>query len=455
MNWDLRLSMFVNQDVENSLRLGRNCIGKSGLLRSDCEILDMAEGNASRGQSRSRSVLGDVTNRIGKRGFSVREKEGVKSFDFNDKDAVKRLCVSPRPCSEINSLKGNVISGLSKIPNENRDPNLYDGIHCLKEKNDIIGSLKSDASNDKDTILDFVSGDGCSQIELSKNSLPRIGEVAGQNRVDPSLADIEGGKVLNSIANEADGCSQLDSMKESKISGTAEVADENKCPTLDFGMHDVIHSVNTEVNNELGDSSRADTSRTVSENCDVGEENTSPEGTQSDINDHHNADNFVLSQSGSIDCAILPSQESRVFGIDKSTELKEDECGHMTLGTNAIKACSCSFCTKAAYIWLDLHQKDIKARLSALKKSQKDASILAERSCMIKVNEKHGSESVTRSSKMESHLMHQWRSLFQHMSNIWEAESNQLEASLLPLNNLRDKCKAEMELINAKLSEKH
>lgn len=459
----------------------------------DCETLVMAEGNASGGQSRSRSALRDVTNRIGKRGFSGRERDGVKSFDFNERDAVKRVCVSPRPCSEINSLKGNVISSLSKIPNENRDSNLYDdcdGVHCLKGKNNVIGNSKFHADCDKDKILDLRggnvvsqsvneldvvendSGDRCGQTELSKNSLPKVDEVAGQNRVDPNMANLEGGKVLNSITNEVDGCSQLDSIKENKISGAAEVANENKCSSLDFGMFGTIHSVNTEANNELGDSSAADTSRTVSEtgndflhdgqNCDVGEEIISREGTQSDINHHHNdlddhnADNFVLSQSGSIDCAVLPqSQESRVFGIDKSTELKEDECAHMTVGTNAIKACSCSFCTKAAYIWLDLHQKDIKARLSALKKSQKDASILAERSCRIKVNETHSVESITRASKLESHLKHQWRSLFQHMSDIWEAESNQLEASLLPLNNLRDKCKAEMELINAKQSEKH
>lgn len=452
----------------------------------------MAEGNASGGQCRSRPALGDVTNRIGKRGFSGREKDGLKSFDFNERDAVKRVCVSPRPCSEINSLKGNSISSLSKIPNENKDSNFYDdcdGVHCLKGKHNVTSNSKFHAGCDKGKILDsrggnVVSqsvneldvvdndlGNRCGQTEVSKYSLPKVDEVAGQHRVDPNMENLEGGMVLDSISNGADVCSQLDSIKENKIPGTADVANENKCSSLDFGMFGTIHSVNTEANNELGDSSPADTSRTVSEtgndflhdgqNCDAGEEIISRESTQRDINDHHNdlddhnADNFVMSQSGSIDYAFLPqSQESRVFGIDKSTEPKEDECAHMTAGTNAIKACSCSFCTKAAYIWLDLHQKDIKARLSALKKSQKDASILAERSCRIKVNDTHGVESINRASNLESHLMYRWRSLFQHMSDTWEAESNQLEASLLPLNNLRDRCKAEMELINAEQSEK-
>ncbi|XP_047969048.1 uncharacterized protein LOC125212825 [Salvia hispanica] len=375
----------------------------------------MAEGSGSRGQSRSRPALGDVTNRIGKRGFSAREKDEGRGFDFSGKDTVKRVCVSPRSCS-----------GLSKIPVENREANLKGG-------NDVIGSFKFNDGSEKGKILDLR---GANVVNVSINELDVIDDdgssngcdgVAGLNCLDPDLENLEGEEGLNSV----DGCSPLDSLKENKISGTAD---------------------------ELGESSHADTSRTVSETgvdfLHDGEENISPEGAQGEHNhlDDHNADNFVLSQSGSVDFTALPqSQESRVFGIDKGKKVEEDECALMTGGSKAINACSCSFCSKAQYIWLDLHQKDIKARLSALKKSQKDASILAERSSRMKVNEKHGGDS----SKLESHLMNQWRSLFQHMSDIWAAETNQLEASLLPLNNLKDKCKVEMELNNAKLPENH
>ncbi|XP_042019722.1 uncharacterized protein LOC121767506 [Salvia splendens] len=375
----------------------------------------MAEGSGSRGQSRSRPALGDVTNRIGKRGFSAREKGEGRGFDFSGKDTVKRICVSPRPCS-----------GLSKIPFENREGNLKGG-------NDVIGSFKFNDGGEKGKILDPRGGN---VVNVSINELDYIDDdgssngcdgVAGLNCLDPDLENLEGEEGLNSV----DGCSPLDSLKENKIFGTAD---------------------------ELGESSHADTSWTVSETgvdfLHDGEENISLEGTQGEHNhlDDHNADNFVVSQSGSVDFTALPqSQESRVFGIDKGKKLEEDECALMTGGSKAINACSCSFCSKAQYLWLDLHQKDIKARLSALKKSQKDASILAERSSRMKVNEKHGGDS----SKLESHLMNQWRSLFQHMSDIWAAETSQLEASLLPLNNLRDKCKVEMELNNAKLPEKH
>ncbi|KAI3451134.1 hypothetical protein Pfo_007799 [Paulownia fortunei] len=491
----------------------------------------MAEGSTSGGLSKSRSVLGDLTNRIGKRGFSGREKHRIKNFDFNDKDVVKRICVSPSPCTEINSLKGNVISGLSKIPNENRDPNVSgsgsnyvisknsidvdadcDGGHCVNGKNVVMGNSKIYGGNKDIEILDLSGGgvvsqsvneldvdNDCAQIDYSKDdALPRMDKIATQNYIDSNV---------NSIATEADGCGNLDSLKEKMILGIAEVVNENKCPCLehsdrknvvdstiigsgeyvvcsskiyneendpnliDLGRGDAIQSTNIKANGEFGHSFPADTSRTVSEsgndclhdgkNCDAGEVNLSLEGTQSDINyyhndvDGHNADNFVVSQSGSIDCTVMPeSQESRVFGVDRSAKLKEDECANMSGGTDSIKACSCSFCTKAAYIWLDLNHQDIKARLSAMKKSQKDASILAERSCRIKVTEKHGAESSTRVSKLESHLIYQWRSLFQRTADIWEEEGNQLEASLLPLTDLREKCKTDLELINAKMTEK-
>lgn len=67
----------------------------------------------------------------------------------------------------------------------------------------------------------------------------------------------------------------------------------------------------------------------------------------------------------------------------------------------------------------------------ALKKGQKDASILAERSCRITADEKHGAQSVPRVSNLESNLMHQWRSLFKYMSNTWEDEGNQLVSPLI------------------------
>ncbi|RAL51970.1 unnamed protein product [Cuscuta campestris] len=181
----------------------------------------------------------------------------------------------------------------------------------------------------------------------------------------------------------------------------------------------------------------------------------SSERTESETNecqneaDEHGAENLVISQSGSIDHSRFPdSQESRVEP-DKCTRLQEgDGYSDPVTGIESIKSCSCTFCTKAAYIWLDLHYQDTKGRIAALKKSQKEASILAERSSKANAPQRHGSTHKTDSPNLESSLWNQWRSLFLHMENIYECESNQLESSLLSLTDLKDRCKAEMELIN-------
>ncbi|PIN26754.1 hypothetical protein CDL12_00473 [Handroanthus impetiginosus] len=400
----------------------------------------MAEGNISDGLSKSRPVLGDLTNRIGKRGFSGREKNNIQSSDFNDKDVTKRFCVSPRPCTEINSLKGNVISGISRIPTENREPNVPLG----------SGSAASKSSIDVEANCDDCRGSNRHNVVIGDSKVP------GANK-DIQILNLIGEDVVSQSVNELD------------VVNNAQLNYHN---LLDLSKGDAIQSVNVEANDKLDDRFCADTSRTVSEtngdclrdgeHSDAGELNISPEGTQSDINYHHSdmddhdADNFVLSQSGSIDCMILPeSQESRVFGIDRSTKTKEGECAYVSEGIESIKTCQCSFCTKAAYIWLDLHQQDIKARVSAIKKSQKEARILAERSCRVKGTEKQVAQSFGRVSKLESHLTYQWKTLFQRMAEIWEEEGSQLEASLIPLNQLREKCKTDLELINAKQSEKH
>lgn len=92
------------------------------------------------GCSKTKPVLEDVTNLVGKKvscsvsnkfekssgdGIceNVNKKEkgkvGRKDIILNDKENIKRS----RPCIEINSLKGNVISSISKIHCENKDPN--------------------------------------------------------------------------------------------------------------------------------------------------------------------------------------------------------------------------------------------------------------------------------------------------------------------------------------------
>ncbi|KAL9160852.1 hypothetical protein ABFS82_08G227500 [Erythranthe guttata] len=406
----------------------------------------MDEGKTFEGLGKSRSALGDLTNRVGKRGFTVREENGIRSFDFTNKDVPKRLCVSPRPCTEIGSLKGNVISSLSKTHNENKDPNKisidvdadFDGAYCSKGNNVLVTGNSNVDGGDKDI---EISVDSCAKIDnIKEDVVTKMDTTVFPNCTDANWPDLE------HSSKKSLGDLVITGGDEYAMSGLEIRNEENEPNSLDLGKSDAIESIHTEVNNELKTVVSGNGNDGIDINCCHNE---------GDYDNH--GDNFVLSQSGSIDCPILPdSQESRVFGIDNSSaKLKEDECAYMSGAADSIKSCSCSFCTQAGYIWLDLQHQDIKARLSAMKKSQKEANILAERSCRIKVNEKHGGESSTRGSKLESHLMQQWRSLFQGMAVLWEDEGNQLEASLLPLSDLREKCKSDLELINAKRSEKH
>ena len=62
----------------------------------------------------------------------------------------------------------------------------------------------------------------------------------------------------------------------------------------------------------------------------------------------------------------------------------------------------------------------------ALKKSQKEASLMVERSCRGKGIDTHSQENCPQSSKLESDLMSQWRSLFLHMEDILVREGSQL-----------------------------
>lgn len=63
----------------------------------------------------------------------------------------------------------------------------------------------------------------------------------------------------------------------------------------------------------------------------------------------------------------------------------------------------------------------------ALKKSQKEANVLVQRSLRSQgIEQHHGQGNTNRISKLESDLMGQWRSLFLHMEDIFGRENSQL-----------------------------
>ncbi|XP_057421460.1 uncharacterized protein LOC130715383 [Lotus japonicus] len=140
------------------------------------------------------------------------------------------------------------------------------------------------------------------------------------------------------------------------------------------------------------------------------------------------------------------SCDSRFPGLERCSVL-QGNAGPTSAAAAAdlLKSCTCSFCSKAAHIWSDLHYQDVKGRLSALKKSQKDASNAVQKLSEIKDSVMPDQQSSSESSKLELALMHQWKSLFDFMENTFAEESRQLESSFETLKDLRDNCKNDLD----------
>ncbi|CAN4125619.1 unnamed protein product [Withania somnifera] len=309
---------------------------------------------------------------------------GNSSLNSYEGNIAKRICVAPRPCSKIRSSKVDVVSGISNVPNQNQDPNLS----CVDSATAISQSTNGD---------DNENNDACgSAIEI----------VNDRERIPKKTFE---------VINKVDGLVTV-------------VPVPVPVPALS-GMED----------------------RNAARCCEINEDS---EGTESDYMfpngpDEQDPDNLVLSQSGSVDLGKLPeSQESRVkFETCAGPQTCEDNSG-LIASTESIKACSCTFCTKAAYMWLDLHYQDTKGRISAVKKSQREASLLIERSGKGKELQKEGPEKNTETANLESSLVSHWKSLFQHMEHIFQHEADQLEGSLVTLTDLKERCKSELDLFN-------
>ncbi|KAK8566171.1 hypothetical protein V6N12_059706 [Hibiscus sabdariffa] len=157
---------------------------------------------------------------------------------------------------------------------------------------------------------------------------------------------------------------------------------------------------------------------------------------------------LVSSKGGSTEWLKLPKCKLSLhpFELERCVGLKNDG-SNLNDSVDMLKACSCSFCLKAAYIWSDLHYQDTKGRIAVLKKSQKEASILVQKSSGGKQSDIHTQGNLNTSSKLESDLTNQWRSLFLNMEDIFVHESNKLQASYIELKDLRDNCKMDLERI--------
>ncbi|KAK9070238.1 hypothetical protein SSX86_010638 [Deinandra increscens subsp. villosa] len=309
----------------------------------------MSGETPSIGAFKPRSALGDVTNQVGKRGFSLisgddcKKDEGIpfakkecRKIDISHKENnVKETvdCVlRPHSYSEISSLNGDVKDSVSKI--------------VCEIKGSCPPGVRQNVTPTSSSIAGDLVSDSFQPVELV--------------HVIPS--DENGNNVV--VDDEEDERTDSEVMPEIALKGTGE--------------------------NNLG----------MDDGNDV------------------SVDNLDSSKDEFLDGSrLLESQESKC-GFERCNEQKGD--GLSSVCMDMIKACSCSFCMKAAYLWSDLHYQDVKGRITAIKKSQKEAAILVNR------NSRDVASNFEKFSNLESDLTGRWKSLFLHMEDIFVREGTQL-----------------------------
>ncbi|CAM0145031.1 unnamed protein product [Urochloa decumbens] len=114
----------------------------------------------------------------------------------------------------------------------------------------------------------------------------------------------------------------------------------------------------------------------------------------------------------------------------------------------ATESCACSFCRKAALMFMDLHCQDARSRLSVLKKSIKLATSLEAKSKGNEYSANMAGYNSKRAVEMEFELSQQRRSLFLYTENALVRESTQLHSAFVKLKELRENCKTDVESIS-------
>ncbi|XP_039156226.1 uncharacterized protein LOC104415807 [Eucalyptus grandis] len=152
--------------------------------------------------------------------------------------------------------------------------------------------------------------------------------------------------------------------------------------------------------------------------------------------------------SGSIEWSRLPnSQGLKNFELIRCQTSEGNGRDNLCAEEDPLKSCCCSFCLKAAHMWSDLHYQDIKGRITAVSKSRKEASSLAQKIGTVK-DVIHVPGNSDNSPNLEYALTNQWRSLFLHMEDILVHEGRELQSSYCELKDMREKCKMDLESTN-------
>ncbi|KNA19813.1 hypothetical protein SOVF_058040 [Spinacia oleracea] len=356
-------------------------------------------GEDKSGKSENRPALGNITNQLGKRGFSL---------------------ISRSPPSKSKSCNS-----------QNTDDTVSDS-NFWKQVSLVVEKLENERSGSSAKCPKITNEVGLSPLRggktyrllntpvRSRKSLP---DVSHETKEPSSSA-------LDNI--DLDAVNVGESLKESRVPEVKSGEDLRDC--VEGGKeYQGEETRETPDVAEIGSTNEGLETRVVSDNGrDVGVECLTTSQSESAVSSRLNA-----------------SQELKGFGLERCTALKggDDGCS-LDGGIDSLKNCSCSFCSKAGYIWSDLHYQDVKSRISIMVKSQKEASNLVQKYSVENEIGSHTQESFNNVAQLETDLTSHWRSLFLHMEDMFGSEGSQLQNNFLALKDLRDDYKMNLEMIN-------
>ncbi|KAL2925908.1 ATP-dependent 6-phosphofructokinase [Bienertia sinuspersici] len=357
-------------------------------------------------EKESRPVLGNITNQLGKRGFSL---------------------ISSSPPSK--SKSGNTNTG----DDTDTDSSFWKQVSLVVEKleKERSSSAKCPKIVNETGLSPLKGGKTYRLLNSSANSRKGLINVVHETKQSSSSA-------LDSI--DLDAANVGETVKEGGDS-RVKLGESSKC--IEKGEETREVSDNTHEVEVLGNQGMSDNARNVGVDCST----TSKSGLD-------------------VSSRLIKFAEMKGFGLERCTALKGDGGCSSGAGVDLLKQCSCSFCTKGmckfvflnfddlefemsltAYIWSDLHYQDVKGRISVLEKSEKGASDLAQKYNVGNEMGSHAQENVNDVEQLESDLMNKWRSLFHHMEDIFANEGSQLKDHFLALKDLREDFKMNVETI--------
>lgn len=377
----------------------------------------MSSDNSTDGFCKSRRVLGDLTNRPIKRGFSmISADSGTKSLNAVGKNV---------DCEHrISKVAKQVFLGVEDLVREKCEKKT--GVDCKPEALSSPKGTQESVFSPTYSDIDDSPNDNNDSVTLTMSN--DIGEKSSDSGANASSV-LEVGDALMDNASSIASIAKCSGMCKNDCCGGGEkcqykkaghISEINQSVPPYEGLVTVVHG-----NDEKG--------------LGVGK--------------------VAATKYGSNEWSMLPRSQScskvhEFEKLERCTALKGGGSADLSVGDDLLKDCSCSFCLKAAHILSDLQYQDIKGRIAALKKSKKEANILVEKSVKGKESDTKGRLHPNKVSKLENDLSSQWRSLFLNMEDVLVHESNHLQDSYVTLKKLRDNCKTELEVTSGMPYEK-